>query len=132
MYAEATIDLLEFAMQPGRTIKHTLPLAQGKRPSHAPHLQRQGDAASEGVALSGVFERLRRRPRRGGGERRGRGRPDGRAAQQSTTAFEQHTKQVVTTTTEITGVLDDDGNFVEEDRTQEEIVREAMDNTMTA
>ena len=36
VYAEATIDLLEFAMQPGRTIKRTLPLAQGKKtlPTH--------------------------------------------------------------------------------------------------
>ena len=135
MYAEATIDLLEFAMQPGRTIKRTLPLAQGKKtlPTHLIFSVR-ATPLREGVALSEVSSNVSVADL-AEVEENAAVAVDQTVAQreQSTTAFEQHTKQVVTTTTEITrGYYDDDGNFVEEDRTREEIVREAMDNTMTA
>ena len=135
VYAEATIDLLEFAMQPGRTIKRTLPLAQGKKtlPTHLIFSVR-ATPLREGVALSEVSSNVSV-ANLAEVEENAAVAVDQTVAQreQSTTAFEQHTKQVVTTTTEITrGYYDDDGNFVEEDRTREEIVREAMDNTMTA
>ena len=135
VYAEATIDLLEFAMQPGRTIKRTLPLAQGKKtlPTHLIFSVR-ATPLREGVALSEVSSNVSVADL-AEVEENAAVAVDQTVAQreQSTTAFEQHTKQVVTTTTEITrGYYDDDGNFVEEDRTREEIVREAMDNTMTA
>lgn len=55
VYAEATVDLLEFAMQPGRTVKRTLPLAQGKKtlPTHL-IFSIKATPLREGVALSEV------------------------------------------------------------------------------
>ena len=55
VYAEAVVDLLEFAMQPGRTIRRTLPLAQGKKtlPSHI-IFSVKATPLREGVALSEV------------------------------------------------------------------------------
>ena len=55
VYAEATIDLLEFAMQPGRTVKRTLPLAQGKKtlPTHL-IFSIKATPLKEGVAISEV------------------------------------------------------------------------------
>ena len=103
MYAEATIDLLEFAMQPGRTIKRTLPLAQGKKtlPTHLIFSVRA--ALREGVALSEVSSNVSVADL-AEVEENAAVAVDQTVAQreQSTTAFEQHTKQVVTTTTEIT------------------------------
>ena len=55
VYAEATIDLLEFAMQPGRTVKRTLPLILGKKtlPTHLV-FSIKATPLREGVALSEV------------------------------------------------------------------------------
>jgi len=55
VYAEATLDLLEFALQPGRTVKRTLPLAQGKKtlPTHLV-FSIKATPLREGVALSEV------------------------------------------------------------------------------
>ena len=137
VYAEATIDLLEFAMQPGRTIKRTLPLAQGKKtlPTHL-IFSVKATPLREGVALSEVSSSVSVADLAEVEETAAVAVDETVARaqhQQSATTFEQHTTQVVTTTTEITrGYYDADGNFVEEDRTREEIVREAMDNTMTA
>ena len=69
-YAEATVDLLEFAMKPGAAIRRTLPLTRGASAlPHAPHLHHPSVARHGGRrALRRVVRRVSRGPR---GRRRG-------------------------------------------------------------
>ena len=139
VYAEAVVDLLEFAMQPGRTIKRTLPLAQGKKtlPTHI-IFSVKATPLREGVALSEVSSNV--------------SVADLAEVQEADEVdrdeevlFEQHrnlkqsqethvtTKsKVITTTTTTAGFIDPEtGEFTETGRTREQIVQEAMDSTMT-
>ena len=140
-YAEATVDLLDFVMQPNQTIKRTVPLVQGKKtlPSHLTFSVR-ATPLREGVALSEVSSGVSVADLADVEETFG----DPREVRESATVQQTHqsrqqttehvtTREVVTTTTEVTqGYYDEDGTFREETKTREQIVKEAFDESMTA
>jgi hypothetical protein len=137
VYAEAVVDLLEFAMQPGRTIRRTLPLARGKKtlPSHI-IFSVKATPLREGVALSEVSSNVSIADLAEVEE------VDLVEVEQTT--FEQHRRmesaqtttaaqsRVVTVTTTAVGHVDETtGAFKETSRTRDAMVQEAMETTMT-
>ena len=144
VYAEAVVDLLEFAMQPGRVIRRTLPLAQGKKtlPSHI-IFSVKATPLREGIALSEVSSNVsvadlaeveeaeRDPPEESVFEQHRRQAALARREEEATT----RESRVVTTTTTTTavGFVDEaTGVFQETGRTREQVVQEALESTMSA
>ena len=144
VYAEAVVDLLEFAMQPGRVIRRTLPLAQGKKtlPSHI-IFSVKATPLREGVALSEVssnvsvadlaeVEEPEPEPEASVFEQHRRAAALARREEETATREESRVVTTTTTTTKVGFVDEATGAFTETGRTREQVVQEALDSTMTA
>ena len=144
VYAEAVVDLLEFAMQPGRVIRRTLPLAQGKKtlPSHI-IFSVKATPLREGVALSEVssnvsvadlaeVEEPEPEPEASVFEQHRRAAALARREEETATREESRVVTTTTTTTKVGFVDEATGEFTETGRTREQVVQEALDSTMTA
>ena len=144
VYAEAVVDLLEFAMQPGRTIRRTLPLAQGKKtlPSHI-IFSMKAKPLREGVALSEVssnvsvadlaeVEEADVPPEASVFEQHRRQAALARSKEETATKTQSRVVTTTTTTTAVGYTDEATGEFRETGRTREQVVQEALDSTMSA